>query len=82
MSQMEIIEEIRKLPIQDRVRVAEATIKLIGEDLVRRRRTIPDKEKIEQQMERAAELLKDDHAPGGELTEFTALDAEDFYDEK
>ena len=43
---------------------------------------LPNKDEVERQMERAAELLKEDYRPGGALTEFTALDGEDFNEER
>ncbi len=82
MGQMEIIEEIKKLTLVERISLVEETMKLIGEDIGSRRKMLPNNDEIERQMERAAELLKEDYRSGGALTEFTALDGEDFDEER
>lgn len=70
MGTSEIISEINKLPVSQRLTLIELTIKKIQDD-----------EKKEQ-LEAAAELLYDDYLNDPELTAFTGLDHEGFYETK
>ena len=70
MQTLEIIQEIQRLPLTKKFYVVEETIKSIK------------KEEISLQMELAAKELSDDYASGTELTAFTALDLEHFYEAK
>lgn len=77
MTQVEILEELKKLTISERLTVVEVVLHLIREDLEHGqplRRT-----ERKHQLATAAEALLPDYAAGGELTVFTALDSEDFY---
>jgi hypothetical protein len=64
----ELIKEIKKMPIQKRIYLIEKTIHSIREN------TDSD------QMKKAAEKLLIDYKTDKELTAFTNLDFEDFYE--
>ena len=66
MGTSEIISEINKLPVSQRLTLIELTIKKIRED---------EKKK---QLTAAAELVLDDYLNDPELTVFTSLDREHF----
>lgn len=78
MTQVQILEELQKFTISDRLTIVEATLRLIREDLQQERQPLPREER-RRQLVAAAEALMPDYAAGGELTIFTALDSEDFY---
>lgn len=68
MSAVDILLEINKLPLGERLGVVEKALRDI---------------RLEEQSERmrvAAERLRNDYLTDSELTAFTALDGEDFYD--
>ena len=66
----DIIKEIQRLPISKRIYVVEKTMHSI--------RTIEDKNV----MKKAADVLYSDYKTDKELTTFTNLDFEDFYEAK
>lgn len=68
MKTKDIIKEIEKLPFHKRIFILEKTILSI--------RHQEDKA----QMKKAAEALLDEYTNNSELTEFTNLDFEDFYE--
>ncbi|MGH2643708.1 MAG: hypothetical protein ACRDE2_07170 [Chitinophagaceae bacterium] len=68
METKEIIEAIRKMPIKERIMIIEQTAKTIHLDEERG------------EMEKAADMLHDDYYSNKELTIFTDLDLEDFYE--
>lgn len=68
MQTIDIIDEIKRLPIQKRYLVLEEIIKSIKN------------EEGYKQMEFAANELQEDYKKNTELTEFTSLDLEDFYE--
>lgn len=70
MQVLEIIQEIQRLPITKRFFVVEETIKSIK------------KEEMSHQMELAANKLYNDYATDKNLTAFTSLDFEHFYETK
>ncbi|MBX9785517.1 MAG: hypothetical protein K2X48_19720 [Chitinophagaceae bacterium] len=70
MQALEIIQEIQRLPITKRFYVVEETIKSIK------------KEEMSHQMELAANELYNDYATDKNLTAFTSLDFEQFYETK
>lgn len=78
MTQVEILEELRKLTTRERLMIIEAALQMIREDL-RLREQRPGRREREQQLAAAAKALLPDYAAGDELTIFTALDSEDFY---
>jgi hypothetical protein len=70
MGTSEIILEINKLPISQRLTLIELTIKKIRE------------EEKKDQLSFAAEKLYNDYSSDPELTAFSNLDFEDFYEAK
>ncbi len=78
MAHVEILEELKKFPIPERLTLVEAALRLIREDLQQVERPLTKAER-KCQLAAAAEALLPDYAAGGELTVFTALDSEDFY---
>lgn len=68
METKELIEEIERLPIRDRIWLIERALKTI--------RVNETKEKIET----AVKELKSEYKTDKELTAFTDLDFEDFYE--
>lgn len=70
MQALEIIQEIQRLPINKRFYVVEETIKSIK------------KEELNHQMELAVNELYNDYATDKNLTVFTSLDLESFYETK
>lgn len=75
MTQVEVLEELTKFSIAERLAVAEAALRLIRQDL---EQTLTPAER-KQKLTAAAEALLSDYVTGDELTSFTALDSEDFY---
>lgn len=67
---IELMQEIKRLPLTKRFYVLEETIKSIK------------KEEMQQQLELAANELYDDYKNDKELTAFTSLDFENFYETK
>ena len=78
MTQVEVLEELKRFTIPERITIIEATLRLIREDLQQVRQSLARSER-RRQLAAAAEALLPDYAAGGELTVFTALDSEDFY---
>lgn len=77
MSQIELLEELKKLTSAERLAVAEAALRLLREDL--QQTTQPSGQaEMKQQLAKAAQALLPDYQAGGELTAFTVLDNEDF----
>jgi len=70
MGTSEIITEINKLPVSQRLTLIELTIKKIRE------------EEKKQKLIASAEILYNDYMNDPELTAFTILDQEDFYEAK
>ncbi|MEX2565842.1 MAG: hypothetical protein WD431_07870 [Cyclobacteriaceae bacterium] len=68
MKTREIIMEIQKLPIRERFYVIERSMQLIR------------KQEDETQMKKAVDLLHEDYVTDKELTAFTDLDFENFYE--
>lgn len=78
MTQVEVLEELKRFTIPERITIIEATLRLIREDLRQVGQPLARAER-RRQLAAAAEALLPDYAAGGELTIFTALDSEDFY---
>jgi len=70
MGTSEIISEINKLPVSQRLTVIELTIKKIKE------------EEKKQRLIASAEILYNDYMNDPDLTALTILDGEDFYEAK
>jgi hypothetical protein len=78
MTQMEILEGLKKLTNTERLTIIEAALHLIREDLQQVEQPLARTER-RQQLAAAAEAILPDYAAGGELTIFTVLDSEDFH---
>jgi hypothetical protein len=68
MSTHEILKEINKLPVEDRLIIIEKAIETI--------RSL----ELDQQLSIATEEMADEYKINKELTVFTSLDLEDFYE--
>ena len=80
MTLTEILEEISKLSNTERLTIIEAASHLIREELQPANQPLSRDER-RRQMALAAEVLRADYEEDGELTIFTTLDGEDFYEE-
>ncbi|NJM77205.1 MAG: hypothetical protein HC852_17260 [Acaryochloridaceae cyanobacterium RU_4_10] len=76
MSTQEIIQALTDLPPADQLKIAETALQHLQQN-----RQSLTKEQRRQQMEIAAIAALDDYSTNSELTAFTALDGEDFYEE-
>lgn len=81
MTRTEILDELQKLPMGERLAIAEAALHLIREELRKAEPSLAGDTKAEQ-LATAAEALLPDYNAGGELTVFTSLDAEEFRGER
>ncbi len=70
MGTKEIIREIKKLPLADRISVIEKTLQSVRAD------------SIQDPLERASEILYNDYKNDKELTVFTSIDFDKFYEAK
>ncbi|MEX2593935.1 MAG: hypothetical protein WD426_14260 [Anditalea sp.] len=68
MGTTEIIKEIKRLPVDKRLRIVEQTLKSIREA------------ESKNQLEKAVGALYTDYSNDNELTAFTSLDFENFYE--
>ncbi|WP_161889832.1 hypothetical protein [Pontibacter russatus] len=68
MGTAEIIKEIKRLPMDKKLKIVEQTLKSIRET------------ESKNQLERAAAALCGDYTTDKELTALTSLDFEDFYE--
>ncbi|MBT9160722.1 MAG: hypothetical protein AAGB97_04300 [Dehalococcoidia bacterium] len=78
MTQVQILQELKKLTLPERLTIVEVVLRLIREELQQVGQPLTRTER-KRQLAAAAEALLPDYAAGGELTIFTALDREDFY---
>ncbi len=78
MTQMEILEQLKKLTTTERLTIIEAALHLIREDLQQVEQPLARAER-KRQLAAAAETLLRDYSAGNELTIFTALDSESFH---
>lgn len=81
MTRTEMLDELQKLPMAERLAIAETALHLLREEL-RKAEAPLERAKKTAQLAAAAEVLLPDYTPGGELTVFTSLDAEDFRGER
>jgi hypothetical protein len=70
MSMHDIVNEINRLPLDTKIKVVEEVLKSIR------------KQEVSESMRIASEQLYDDYANDSELTAFTSLDFENFYETK
>jgi hypothetical protein len=78
MNDIDLLNELKKLAPPQRLAVIEAALQQLRADL----EGTPEPESLalrQREMAAAAQALQVDYAPGGELTAFTVLDAEDFH---
>ncbi len=77
MTRLEILDELKKLSLSERLTIIESAIRLIRDDLEPAERRL---DTSRQQLAAAAEILLADYTANTELTVFTALDGEDFHE--
>lgn len=73
-----ILEELKKLSVQERLEIIDAVVHLLRQDLHQIGQPITRQER-KKLLAAAAELLLPDYERDDELTSFTALDGEDFH---
>jgi hypothetical protein len=78
VSSIELLEQLKHLTNAERLVVIETATRLIREDMSRTR---PAKRDQDRRLQQAALAIKDLYEPGGELTEWTSLDAEEILDD-
>jgi len=78
MTHAEILEEIKKLSLKERLEVIDAAIHLLRDELTHGAHplTLQDRKKL---LSQAADALLQDYEADSELTSFSALDGEDFH---
>ena len=76
MIETEILRELKKLAIQDRLAVIETALQAIRHDLHQQTQHAEAAGR-QQRLAAAAQALLADYSSDGELTAFTALDSED-----
>ncbi len=79
MTYAEILEALKKLTLAERLALMEAVLHLTREELHQRGQPPVGQERTEQ-LAAAAKALLPDYTADPELTSFTALDSEDFYE--
>ena len=79
MTYTEMLETLKKLTLTERLVLMEAVLHLMREELQQRGQQPTTDEKTER-LAAAAQALLPDYATDTELTSFTALDSEDFYE--
>ncbi len=72
MSREEVLAQIEKMTPDEKLEVIEVATRLLREDSkqLRKSRFSPE---FERQIEEAARMMRDEYAPGGELTALSAL---------
>ncbi len=78
MSHSEVLEQIKKLPLKERLEVIDATIHLLRDELTQRVRPLTPEDR-KRLLAQAADVLLHDYETDSELTSFNALDGEDFH---
>ncbi|HSB04552.1 MAG TPA: hypothetical protein VLK23_05100 [Thermodesulfobacteriota bacterium] len=78
MAHTEILEQIKKLSLKERLEVIDAAIHLLRDELTPRvgPLTPEDRKRL---LSKGADALLKDYETDRELTSFTALDGEDFH---
>ncbi|MEQ8169320.1 MAG: hypothetical protein ABRQ38_10515 [Candidatus Eremiobacterota bacterium] len=79
MTQKEILLELKNFTNEERLKIIEDTLNMIRED-IRRADIIKNQKDKKNKLAEAARVMLKDYATDKELTAFTALDGEDFYD--
>ncbi|MBW4579949.1 MAG: hypothetical protein KME42_10305 [Tildeniella nuda ZEHNDER 1965/U140] len=75
METADILQALPHLTVRDRLKIAEVAFQLVQQE----QHSLTNTQRREQ-LAIAAMSAIDDYAPGSELTTFTLLDGEDFYD--
>jgi hypothetical protein len=78
MVQTQILTEIGRLPIPERLILLEDALRVIRQDL-QQTKSASRQANRNRELAAAAQALLADYVAGGELTAFTALDSEDFH---
>ena len=79
MTYAEMLEELKKLTPTERLTLMEVVLQLMREELQHRVQPVAAGDRA-QQLAAAAQALLLDYTTDSELTSFTALDSEDFYE--
>jgi hypothetical protein len=79
MTYTEMLETLKKLTLAERLALMEAALHLMREELQQREQQPTTDEKIAR-LAAAAQALLPDYTTDTELTSFTVLDSEDFYE--
>ena len=82
MTQRDILEELTKLTITERLAIVETLLQRMRADLQSTAQASTEQTKGQEQLAAAAAELLPIYEAGGELTAFTALDSEDFHAER
>lgn len=80
MTSIEMLEEIKKLTLTEQLALMEAALHLMREELQQCPQHLPTPDEKTARLAAAAQALLPDYATDTELTSFTALDSEDFYE--
>lgn len=78
MSALDVLDRLKHLTNPERLTVIETATRLIRAELAD---PVQNARGQDLRLREAAEAIKDLYEPGGELTEWTVLDGEDFHDE-
>jgi len=76
MIKSQIFVAIQMMPPMERLEVIEFTLRLIREEMTKTTQQLPQLSLME-----AAEMMRSYYAEGSELTEFSDLNQEDFYED-
>ena len=77
MVKTDVIDELKKLSTTERLAIIEDMIHITREEIEKQKH---DSQKRKQELEAAARTLLPDYNNDKELTSFTALDSEEFYE--
>ena len=80
MTYTEMLEEIQKLTLTERLALMEAALRLMREELQQCPQQLSVLDERTARLAAAAQALLPDYTTDTELTSFTALDSEDFYE--
>jgi len=80
MTYAEMLEALKKLTLTERLSLIEAVLHLMREELQQRPQQLPPPDERTTRLAVAAQALLPDYTTDTELTSFTALDSEDFYE--
>lgn len=79
MSTADLVEQLKQLSNSERLEVIEVATRLVRANLTPGTPALRSEQ--EKRLREAAARVRELYEPGGELTEWTALDAEEFADE-